>query len=94
MSVLQNLFTEADNATWDVGRCQWAAGTVVFFALSLYSYIYRQQPFDPIAWGTGFGAVMAAGGAMIWMKGKEPDAVDTGRPREQDHKDHDFGGPK
>ena len=69
--VLKNLLTEADNSTWDVGRFQWAAGTVVFFLLSLYSYGYKGQPFDPVTWGAGFGAVMAAGGAMIWMKAKE-----------------------
>jgi hypothetical protein len=69
--VFKNLLTEADNTTWDVGRFQWAAGTVVFFLLSLYSYIYKGQMFDPIAWGTGFGAVMAAGGAMVWIKSKE-----------------------
>ncbi len=72
MALIKNLFTESDNATWDVGRFQWAAGTVVFFVLSLYAYIYKGQTFDPTTWGAGFGAVMASGGAMIWMKGREP----------------------
>ena len=70
--VLKDLFTESDNETWDVGRLQWAVGTIVYFALSAYAYVWKGQPFDPIAWGTGFGAVMAGGGGMVWMKGKEP----------------------
>lgn len=71
MNLVKQLFTEADNTTWDVGRFQWAAGTVVFFLLSLFAYGYKGQPFDPVLWGTGFGAIMAAGGGMIWAKAKE-----------------------
>lgn len=71
MNCLRDLLTEANNTTWDVGRLQWAAGTVVFFALSIFAYAFKGQQFDPVTWGAGFGAVMAAGGAMIWMKNKE-----------------------
>lgn len=73
MNLLLNLFAEADNKTWDFGRLQWFVGTLVYFGLSLYAYCWKGQPFDPVMWGTGFASVMAGGGAMIWMKGKEPD---------------------
>lgn len=74
MNLLYNLFAEADNKTWDLGRLQWFVGTVVFFSLSVYAYWWNKQVFDPVLWGTGFASVMAGGGAMLWMKGKEQDA--------------------
>ncbi len=71
MKFVRELFTEADNTTWDLGRLQWFVGTLVFFALSGWAYGWRGQTFDPVSWGTGLGAVLAAGGGMIWMKDKE-----------------------
>lgn len=70
-SVFKQLLTQADNETWDVGRVQWAIGVAVYFLLSAFAYVYKGQPFDPMAWGTGFGAVMAGGGGMIWLKRSE-----------------------
>ena len=72
MKFISNMFTEADNVTWDLGRVQWFVGTVVFFALSAWAYGYKGQAFDPVSWGGGLAAVLAAGGGMIWMKSKEP----------------------
>lgn len=60
-------FTGIDNSTLDIGRILWAAGVLAFFAMSIHSS-WHGQVFDPISWGTGFGAVMAAGGAALWMK--------------------------
>lgn len=74
MNFFKDLFTEADNQTWDLGRFQWLVGTVVFFSLSFWAYGFRGQAFDPVTWGAGFGAVLAAGGGMIWMKDKEKPA--------------------
>jgi len=71
MSFVKNLFTEADGVTWDLGRLQWFVGTVVYFGLSGYVYVFKAQAFDPVAWGAGFAAVLAAGGGMVWMKSKE-----------------------
>lgn len=64
---LVNLFTGKDNITLDLGRVLWAVGTLVFFALSIHS-VWHGNTFDPVAWGTGFGAVLAAGGMALWMK--------------------------
>jgi hypothetical protein len=66
-------FTGKDNETLDIGRVLWAAGTIVFFVLSIHS-TYKGQPFDPTAWGSGFAAVLAGGGAALGFKSKtEPD---------------------
>lgn len=71
MNFILNLFTEADGKTWDLGRFQWFVGTVVFFGLSGWAYIFHGQAFDPVAWGGGLAAVLGSGGAMLWMKSKE-----------------------
>ncbi len=71
MKTVKDMFTEADGTTWDLGRMQWFVGTVVYFVLSAWAYGYHRQPFDPVLWGTGFAAVLASGGGMIWLKGHE-----------------------
>lgn len=65
--LMRHLFTGKDNATFDLGRLLWAKGSIAFTALSAYS-VHKGNPFDPVAWGTGFGAMLAAGGAAIWAK--------------------------
>ncbi len=61
------VFTGKDNASLDMGRILWAMGVLVFFALSIHS-VWHGNVFDPIAWGSGFGAILASGGAALWMK--------------------------
>lgn len=66
-----------DNHTLDMGRILWFLGAIVFFALSGFA-IFKGQAFDPVAWGTGFGAVLAGGGAALGMKARsEPEATTT-----------------
>lgn len=62
-----DLFTGKDNYTWDLGRIMWCIGTFVYFAISLYS-LYLGNPIDLLNWATGFGAILAGGGGMIFLK--------------------------
>lgn len=71
MKFLLDCFSESDGKTWDVGRIQWFAGTVCFFGLSGWAYIFKGQAFDPVTWGAGLIAVLGSGAGMIWLKGKE-----------------------
>lgn len=64
---LRDLFTGKDNKTWDLGRVMWASGVITYFAMTLYS-LYKAIPVDPLNWATGFGAILAAGGAAIMLK--------------------------
>lgn len=58
---LRELLTEADNATPDFLRIIACLGVLVFLGLALANW----QAFEPIGFGTGFGAVLlAAGGAV------------------------------
>ena len=81
------IFAGKDNNTLDLGRILWAIGTIVYFALSIHS-VWHGTTFDPVAWGTGFGAVLAAGGAALWMK-KDTEPEASQRRRDPDHKDGD-----
>lgn len=64
---LLHMFTGKDNTTLDLGRILWAKGSVVFAGLSVY-HVVHTGTFDYVAFGTGFAAVLAAGGAAIWAK--------------------------
>jgi len=64
---LLNLFSGKDNKTLDLGRVLWFKGSVVFSALSIY-HVWKTGTFDFVAFSTGFGAILAAGGAAIWAK--------------------------
>jgi len=76
-NLLIQTFTGKDNNTLDIGRILWALGVFVFFALSIHA-VWRGQVFDAIAWGTGFGAVLAGGGVALKVKETtEPPPKDT-----------------
>jgi hypothetical protein len=64
---IKDCFTIKDGESWDLGRIMWFLGAMIFNALSIWS-IAQGQIFDPIAWGTGFGAVLAAGGMALMLK--------------------------
>lgn len=64
---LKNLFTGKDNSTLDLGRVLWAKGSVVYCGLAGYAAVHAHA-FDPVAFGTGFAAVLGAGGAALWAK--------------------------
>lgn len=65
--MLKSLFTGKDNATLDLGRVMWAATSAQYLFLSGWHAI-AHAAFDPIAWGTGAAAVLAAGGAALGLK--------------------------
>lgn len=79
--MVKNTFTGKDNETIDMGRVLWAAGAFSFLGLAGYA-IYKGQTWDAVAFGTGFGAILAAGGFGLKMKeNTEPE------PRRRDHDD-------
>lgn len=67
MKLLKDLFTGRDNKTWDLGRIMWAMGTAVYCGISVYS-LYQGIAIDPLNWATGFGAILAGGGAALRLK--------------------------
>ena len=70
---LKHMFTGKDNQTMDLGRVLWAKAVVAFLGLAFYG-VYKGNPVDYMAFGTGLAAVLAAGGAAIGLKAKtEPE---------------------
>lgn len=65
--IMRDLFSGKDNYALDIGRILWALGVVVFLVMTIVSVIFDLS-FDYIAWGAGFGTVLAAGGAALRLK--------------------------
>lgn len=53
-----------DAGQYDIGFILWLVGGVVFLGLACANW----QRFDAQQYGIGFGAVLAAGGAMSWLR--------------------------
>lgn len=77
MKLLRDLFAEADNSTWDLGRILGAIAFTQYLGYGLNAYVIHNQVFDPVSAGTGLAAMMAGFGAMILMKGKEQASTTT-----------------
>lgn len=75
--IIKDWFTGSDGTSYDVGRMLWVASCIVFCVLACWTVIVNQQPFDPLGYGGGLAAVLAAGGAALGMKAKTEPKVDT-----------------
>jgi hypothetical protein len=65
----KDCFTGLDGVSYDLGRVLWAIGVLVYCFITTWIVVKTNiTGFDFIAWGTGFGAVLASGGAALWMK--------------------------
>jgi hypothetical protein len=72
-TLVSDCLTGKDGESYDVGRVLWIIGVLAFIGLSIYG-LYRGGAFDPLNWGTGYGAILGGGGAGIGMKSKtEPE---------------------
>lgn len=58
---LRELLTEADNSTPDFLRIIAVLGVLVFLGLAVVNW----SNFEPISFGTGFGAVLLAAGSAV-----------------------------
>lgn len=72
--LIQDLFTSADGTTWEWASIQGALGFIAYLVFSTYHYIVLKQPFDPVQFGTGTGAIAAATGAHKLLSGKADNA--------------------
>lgn len=69
--LLHDCLTGSDGKTYDSGRVAGFVGTIVYLGLSIWNH----DKFDPLGFGTGFGALAAGVGALIALKkGTEPSA--------------------
>lgn len=75
--IFRHFFTGKDNQSFELGRALWALGTIAMVAYQGVAIWYKGQPFSPIEFGTGFGAILAAGGVGIAAK----DAAGIPKPK-------------
>lgn len=67
MKIAQDLFTGADNETFDVARILWTLCVVALIAFTAYS-LYRGDRFDVASFAGGCAALLFGGGAGVWVK--------------------------
>jgi len=67
-SWLHRLLTGSDNHTPDIVRILGALMGIQFIVNSGWALVHLEQAWDPTAYGTGAGLVLAAIGAALGMK--------------------------
>ena len=68
MKFFRDLFTsDAQSKVYDLIRVSTGLSLVVGLGLTVYT-VYKGAPFDLIAFGTGTGLIIAAGGGAMWAR--------------------------
>lgn len=63
-------FTISNGLDYDTGKTMGWFGVVSFISLSFFEVVWNHGHFDPVAWGTGFGVLIAAVAANLLIKHK------------------------
>ncbi len=66
----RNLFSTVDGQPWELSRVLWAIGVIAFITYAGIALLVLKQAWNAIEYGTGFGAVLAAGGFATAQKDK------------------------
>ena len=69
MKLFKDILTGIDNKTYDNVRVYMLLGVLTYLACTVY-HLYDDNVFDFVAFGSGFGVIMAGGGAGIGLKMK------------------------
>lgn len=69
MKWLTEILTDAQDY-YAAARSVGIVGVLTFLALSIYAVVFKGQPWDPQAFGIGFGAVVAGMGVAIHQEEK------------------------
>lgn len=65
--LVRDSLTENTNDAFDVSKVLWVLGVLAFIGFSGYA-VWKSGEFDYIGFGTGFGIVLATGGASVALK--------------------------
>lgn len=68
--LFRTLFSTVDNQHPELGRVLWGFGALAMIVYQGAAIFARGQTFSPIEFGTGFAALLAAGGFGIAAKDK------------------------
>lgn len=64
------LITGIDNHTPDLARLLWLLMGLEFIGLAAWTVMFNHEHFDMVAFGTGAGLVLTAGGIAVAVKSK------------------------
>jgi hypothetical protein len=62
------LTSDAASSVYDLVRVLTFVATIVGLLLTVYAVVFRSDPFDLTAFGTGIGLILAAGGGAMWAR--------------------------
>lgn len=77
--VIWKSFAEVDDRYLDLFRVGYALGITCYLGLSIAA-AFNLQPWDPVAFGTGFGAILFGGGVGVGLRGKFEDGTQKHLP--------------
>lgn len=77
---MRHLFTEGDNATFDLAKVLAASAVLSGIGLQIYAVGWNRQAFDMQIFGIGTGALFAGLGVALGMK-KESAANNEQEPK-------------
>jgi hypothetical protein len=68
-----DIVTDDSGKTFTPDKVCMIAGVAVYFGLAIYDVVHNKTPFLPnaMAFGTGLGAVLAAGGGAMWLASRQ-----------------------
>lgn len=69
--MILNAVTTADDQAIDPIRMGMVVGGVAMIGLSAVAVIINKQPFDPLLFGGGIGAIFGGGGVGLMTKAKD-----------------------
>ena len=70
LRAIKDLLTAKDGETYAPARVYWLLGAVESLALAAWSTLSLKAPFNFTDFGTGFGLILLAGGAGVWLTRK------------------------
>lgn len=76
MKFVRDLFTEKDNATWDLNRVLFATGALTVFGGFLWAIAFNHQPVAWLEMGGGAAAVLGGGGGALALNRKNQNGAD------------------
>jgi hypothetical protein len=65
---IRNILTGTDNQSWEMGRLLWALCVLAMIGYQGVALWWKGQAFNPVEFGGGIAAVLAAGGVGIAAK--------------------------
>ena len=68
VKLVKDCLTGIDGESYDPARVYLAVAVLTFLGLAIAALVVKGQPFDPQAFGFGFGALLAGGGLGVKLK--------------------------